>query len=224
MRSTNVLEKQIGNFSNLRHVKSQAKIAASRATNITVSFPKRRSAKPGDVMKDSKLSRRSFLKSGSAAAAAAVGSTRMSTVEAKPSMPSVSTGTTLNYPKITIGKASRMQTNQVVNFSYPDAASPCNAIKMGAPVPGGVGPDRDIVAFSIMCTHMGCPLAYENHTKTFKCRCHYSMFDAEKNGQMICGQATASLPVITLEYNAENDTVSAAGVDGLIYGRQANIL
>jgi arsenite oxidase small subunit len=174
-------------------------------------------------MEDSKLSRRSFLKSGSVAAAAAVGSTRMSAAEAKPSPLSVSTATTLSYPKIPIGKAGRMPVNQVVSFSYPDAASPCNAIKMGTPVPGGVGPGRDIVAFSIMCTHMGCPLSYENESRTFKCGCHYSMFDAEKNGQMICGQATEDLPIITLEYDSKNDTVSAAGVDGLIYGRQANI-
>ena len=34
----------------------------------------------------------------------------------------------------------------------------------------------------------------------------------------------ADLPRVLLDYDAKTDTVSAVGVDGLIYGRQANIL
>ena len=41
---------------------------------------------------------------------------------------------------------------------------------------------------------------------------------------MISGQATEDLPRVLLEYNADTDTVTAVGIDGLIYGRQANIL
>ena len=85
-------------------------------------------------------------------------------------------------------------------------------------------PNKDIVAYSTLCTHMGCPVAYESGTKVFKCSCHFSMFDAENGGQMVCGQATEDLPRVLLDYDAKTDTVSAVGVDGLIYGRQANIL
>ena len=111
-----------------------------------------------------------------------------------------------------------------VSFTYPDASSPCVAVKLGTPVPGGVGPDRDIVAYSTMCTHMGCPVAFDSGTNTFKCGCHYSMFDAEKSGQMICGQATENLPRIRLDYNAQTGAITATGVDGMLYGRQANVL
>jgi len=95
---------------------------------------------------------------------------------------------------------------------------------MGSAVEGGVGPNADIVAYSTMCTHMGCPLAYDPAAKIFKCGCHYSMFDAEKGGQMICGQATEDLPRIVLNFNAKDGSVSAVAIDGLLYGRQANIL
>jgi arsenite oxidase small subunit len=44
------------------------------------------------------------------------------------------------------------------------------------------------------------------------------------SGQMVCGQATEDLPMIKLSYDAKNDSVTAVGIDGLIYGRQANIL
>lgn len=132
--------------------------------------------------------------------------------------------TTLPYQAKALGKAGALQPNTPVAFQFPDAASPCSLIKMGSPVPGGVGPNRDIVAYSTLCTHMGCPVTYDAGKKTFNCGCHFSMFDAEKNGQMICGQATESLPRIVLAHNDKTDTVTALAVDGLIYGRQANVL
>ena len=71
---------------------------------------------------------------------------------------------------------------------------------------------------------MGCPVAYDSSSKLMKCSCHFSMFDVETNGQMVCGQATENLPQIKLEYDAKTGSVHATGVDGLIYGRQSNIL
>ncbi|MGE0071903.1 MAG: arsenate reductase (azurin) small subunit [Thiomonas sp.] len=130
----------------------------------------------------------------------------------------------LPYPKAAVGKAAAMKVDTPVAFNYPDADSPCVAIKMGRRVAGGVGPDGDIVAYSNLCTHMGCPLMYDAKTRSFKCPCHYSMFDPEKSGQMICGQATEDLPQIQLSYDAATDTVHAVAVNGLIYGRQANVL
>jgi len=117
-----------------------------------------------------------------------------------------------------------MPVNEAVAFNYPDDQSLCYAIKMGNPVPGGVGPNGDIVAYSGMCTHMGCPLQYDQGSRTFKCGCHFSIFDPEQHGQMVCGQATENLPGIKLSYDAATDTVQAVGVDGLMYGRQSNIL
>jgi len=132
--------------------------------------------------------------------------------------------TTLPYPHKALGKAGALQVNTPVAFEFPDAASPCSLIRMGSPVPGGIGPHRDIVAYSTLCTHMGCPVTYDAGKRTFNCPCHFTMFDAEKVGQMICGQATENLPRVVLEYNTKTDTVTAVAVDGLIYGRQANVL
>lgn len=177
-------------------------------------------------MDAAKLNRRFFLKSGGTAAAA-VGSVviPIHPAHAAPAAPARPVGaSTLPYPLKAVGKAGAMPANQVVNFTYPDASSPCVAIRMGSAVPGGVGPNKDIVAYSTLCTHLGCPVTYENTTKTFKCGCHFSVFDPENNGQMVCGQATENLPMVRLNYDAKTDTVTAVGVEGLIYGRQANIL
>lgn len=168
------------------------------------------------------ITRRSFLKLGGGVAAGA--GMAVAGAESAAAAQAEAGRTTLPYPAKAVGKAGAMKVNTPVVFSYPDAASPCAAIKFGKPVAGGVGPDKDIVAFSTMCTHMGCPVAYDQSTATFRCGCHYSVFDAELSGQMICGQATENLPTITLMYDPKNDTVTAVSVNGLIYGRQSNIL
>lgn len=168
------------------------------------------------------ISRRGFLKfSGGMAAGAGVLATGLGEAQAAPAEVGRAT---LPYPVKDLGKARALKVNTPVSFSFPDAASPCVAVKMGSPVPGGVGPDKDIVAYSVLCTHMGCQVSYDTQTRAFKCPCHFSIFDAEKSGQMITGQATENLPPIILEYNPKDDSIKAIAVDGLIYGRQSNIL
>jgi arsenite oxidase small subunit len=169
--------------------------------------------KPKD---DSTLSRREFFKRGGATAVGISGAATVGLAMSAPVSPAAA------YPNVTVVRAKAMKSHEPIAFRYPDADSPCAAIKLGSPVAGGVGPEQDTVAYSTICTHMGCPLQY-NGSGAFKCRCHYSQFDIEKQGQMICGQATENLPRITLEYNAQTDTVSAVGIDGLIYGRTSNL-
>ena len=167
-----------------------------------------------------KMSRRSFLKgSGAAVTIPLIGAS--TTAQAKQKN---STGATLDYPEAAVGNAKSLAVNEAVSFSYPDKSSPCALIKMGKPVPGGVGPDKDIVAYSVLCTHMGCQVSYSKEARTFKCPCHFSVFDSEKEGQMVTGQATENLPRILLSYNSDSGEIKAVGVDGLIFGRQANIL
>jgi arsenite oxidase small subunit len=170
----------------------------------------------------SDISRRNFLKLGGgvAAGATSLASGNIFAAEAKDE-----TGrTTLPYPRQLVGKAQGLKPGALVSFTYPDEASPCALIKTGQPVPGGVGPDKDIVAYSTLCTHMGCPVMYDEKARTFKCPCHFSIFDPEMEGQMVDGQATENLPRIVLEYNDKDGTVTAVAVEGLIYGRQANLL
>jgi arsenite oxidase small subunit len=167
------------------------------------------------------ISRRVFLKAGGGVAA--------SVVIGVPALTQAATSSAegrvnLPYPMNAISKAQELQANTPVSFAYPDAASPCVLIKMGSPVPGGVGPERDIVAYSTLCTHMGCPVTYDPGQRLFKCPCHFSIFDPEHVGQMVSGQATENLPSIVLVYNSDDDSVNAVAVEGLIYGRQSNLL
>ncbi len=169
------------------------------------------------------LTRRTFLKLGGGGIAAGAAALTSAGALAKEDGTDVGR-VTLPYPEKPIGTAGTMPVNKPVAFNYPDKASPCVAVRMGQAVPGGVGPNHDIVAYSVMCTHMGCPVTYDETSRNFKCPCHFSVFDSEKEGQMVTGQATENLPIIILAYNDKDDSVTAVGVDGLIYGRQSNIL
>ena len=168
------------------------------------------------------VSRRIFLKLTGGMAAGAGTAAVPGTAQAAPAADAGRV--TLPYTVKPIGRAGGMQANVPVSFTFPDPSSPCVAVKMGAPVLGGVGPDGDIVAFSTMCTHMGCPVAYDAGQRVFKCGCHFSTFDAEKGGQIICGQATQNRPRVVLNYNSKDDSVTAVAIDGLLYGRQSNLL
>jgi arsenite oxidase small subunit len=165
-------------------------------------------------------SRRDFLKSTAAGSAGAVAAISSPSANARPGETPLASG----YPVLPIATEKQIRSAAVSQFHYPDRESPCLLIKTGAPVPGGVGPDGDIVAFSAMCTHMGCIVAYDDQTRTLKCPCHFSVFDAEQAGQMVCGQATANLPQILLHFDERSRRVSAVGVEGQLYGRLSNIL
>jgi arsenite oxidase small subunit len=166
------------------------------------------------------VSRRQFLK---LTGGAAVGAAAVST-DARAAASADAGGAVLPYKAKVVGKAGLLASDHAVAFTFPDASSPCALLKLGTAVPGGVGPDQDIVAYSTMCTHMGCGVSYDSAQRVFSCPCHFSVFDAEKSGEMVCGQATENLPRIVLKYDGKDDSITAVAVVGLLYGRQSNIL
>jgi len=164
------------------------------------------------------VGRRQFLRRGALGGIAAAATTVVARdVEAKP-MPA-----RVEYPSTKIGTVAQLKANAPADITYPDKDSPGVLIKLGTRVPGGAGPDGDIVAFSTLCPHKGFPLNYAAADKTLNCPGHYSRFDCERGGLQIMGQATQNLPQFTLRVAANGD-IFAEGVDELIYGRLSNVL
>lgn len=131
-----------------------------------------------------------------------------------------------SYPRRWIGRVSELKVNQPEAFQYPwrDFNSTNMLVKLGVPAGGGVGPDRDIVAFSTLCTHMGGPLAgqYRGEYKVLgPCPFHLTTFDLTRHGLVVAGMATESLPQIVLE--VQGDGIWATGVMGLIFGYHSNL-
>lgn len=61
-----------------------------------------------------------------------------------------------------------------------------------------------IVAYSKICTHVGCPVAlYEQLTHHLLCPCHQSTFDLANDCKVIFGPAGRALPQLRIEVDAE---------------------
>ena len=61
-----------------------------------------------------------------------------------------------------------------------------------------------IIAFSKICSHMGCAVAlYEQTTKHLLCPCHQSTFDVPRAAKVIFGPAARPLPQLAITVDAE---------------------
>jgi arsenite oxidase small subunit len=154
-----------------------------------------------------RLSRRALLATGAAGAVAAAAAQR--TVAAD------------QYPRVRIVDLAKLRTNRPVTFAYPLQDQPNVLLDLGHAVPKGVGPKRSIVAYSVLCQHMGCPVQYQRNLREFVCSCHQSRYDPERLGSIIQGLAMQPLPRVLLR--VAGGAVWAVGVDGLVYGYRSNL-
>ncbi|BBE22866.1 ubiquinol-cytochrome c reductase [Arthrobacter sp. MN05-02] len=68
-----------------------------------------------------------------------------------------------------------------------------------------------IVAYSKICTHVGCPVAlYEQQTHHLLCPCHQSTFDLEQECKVIFGPAARPLPQLPIEVDDEGYLVASS--------------
>ena len=124
------------------------------------------------------------------------------------------------WPSVKAGNVHHLKPNTPVAFNYPDASSPAWLLKLKGPAYEGAGPGQNIVAFSGICTHMGCPVTFVG--EKFLCPCHYSMFDPAKNGQVYQGLACDYLPQIALRIDAAGD-IHAERMSGLVWGKTNDV-
>ena len=157
------------------------------------------------------LSRRELLVAGATGAAAAA-TAGAGLAEAAPAT---------SYPKLRVIELAKLKRNRPVTFSYPLKAQPNVLLDMGRAVPQGVGPKKSIVAYSLFCQHMGCPVEYQPKIREFVCPCHQTRYDPERLGSIIQGLAMQPLPRVLLQ--VKKGAVWAVGIDGLVYGYRNNL-
>jgi len=128
-------------------------------------------------------------------------------------------------------------------FQYPYAATPCLLVKLSrSPSPsvnltrvdgtgyawqGGVGSERNVVAFSAICAHK---LAYPTREVSFirfqrersatsaaqviHCCADHSVYDPAQGARVLAGPAPQPLAAILLENDADDDGLYALGTQG----------
>lgn len=127
------------------------------------------------------------------------------------------------YPRMRVGSLAALAGGEPQFFDYPLVGQSNIMVKLGQRAIGGVGEERDVVAFSNLCTHMGCPITdyVPEHLVLGPCSCHFTTFDLGRDGQPVLGQATQNLPRLLLE--ADGDDIYATGVFRLIAGYASNL-
>jgi arsenite oxidase small subunit len=148
-------------------------------------------------------------------------------------------------------KASDLAVGINYIFHYPYVATPCFLIDLGESVPaggplrtkdgrpyrwqGGVGPQRSIVAFSAICSHLMTHPApevsfinYRHQTVDFRnkaedparqaqviyCCSEKSVYDATAGARVLGGPAPQPLAAITLDHDPADDGLYATGTRG----------
>jgi len=161
-------------------------------------------------------------------------------------------------------KASQLPVNspQAFQFNYPLTNEPNFLINLGdennQPVqvpqaevtvpadgskyvfPGGVGPNKSIVAYSAICQHLGCKYP-ELHfyppnyppaetlngpmTKVIHCSCHGSTYDPYVGGAVVTGPTVYPLPSVVLQWDSSSDELYATRMVGpVIYGHSSDLV
>ena len=118
-----------------------------------------------------------------------------------------------------VARLGALRVGEPVWFDYPRPGLPAMLVRLGVTAGGGVGPQRDIVAFSARCTHLGGPLegAFDAANQLLgPCPRHLTRFDLTRHGVVLSGHATQALPQIVLEL--DGDAILAVGVQGLVFG------
>ncbi len=69
----------------------------------------------------------------------------------------------------------------------------------------------NIVAYSKICTHVGCPAAlYEQTTHHILCPCHQSTFDATQGARVLFGPATRPLPQLPIGLDSQGFLIATS--------------
>jgi arsenite oxidase small subunit len=148
-------------------------------------------------------------------------------------------------------KIANLKEGESYLFHYPYISTPCFLLNLGKPTvqetlletkngksyiwPGGVGPQRSIVAFSAICahkmTHPARSVSFINYrpkrvsfldTKknvverdhVIYCCSEKSVYDPSKGARVLGGPAPQPLATILLAYDEQDGSLEAIGTDG----------
>jgi len=87
-----------------------------------------------------------------------------------------------------IGSLGDIAVGHAAAFTTP-SGRPAVAVRLG---------ERQVVAFSAVCTHAGCTVGYDSGSRLLACPCHGAEFDPARGAAAVAGPTSIPLPAITL--------------------------
>jgi ubiquinol-cytochrome c reductase iron-sulfur subunit len=127
------------------------------------------------------------------------------------------TGAPIRASDVTIGSAVHVMPEGIGESEHPleERAKAAVLLMRLHPDELSIAPDREgwdvdgIVAYSKICTHVGCPVAlYEQTTHHLLCPCHQSTFDVANHANVVFGPATRPLPQLAISVDDEGYLVA----------------
>ncbi|GAC1362257.1 MAG: Rieske (2Fe-2S) protein [Actinomycetota bacterium] len=89
--------------------------------------------------------------------------------------------------------AARIAPGESIPFAYPTAEDPAIAVGLA---------DGTAVAYSSVCTHLGCAVLWRKDAGQLQCPCHQGAFDP-RTGAVVAGPPPRALAKISLEQRAD---------------------
>ncbi len=183
-----------------------------------------------DAPKDE--SRRTLLKAAVVASGLLVAGAAASVVRTLISPTAVATGT---FPRVKVANVGDLTVGAPIVFYYPltdeNADEPNVLVKLGQSAAGGVGPDGDIVAFSMVCQHLGCIYtflppgksppcspSYSASKPVGYCCCHGSIYDFTDRASVLAGPSPRPQPQVILEVDSNGDIYATGMGPPTIFG------
>lgn len=136
-----------------------------------------------------------------------------------------SSGQSLAWPRVKLVNIASIDSTKPLSFNYPLVDTPNVLLKLGRRAVNGVGPDSDIVAYSVVCQHLGCivgtlfPGSSPPCNASFKatvaegyCCCHGGQYDFVNGARVIGGPPPRPVPAVMLEYEKSTGDVYAVGM------------
>lgn len=129
------------------------------------------------------------------------------------------------WPTVKVANMKDLQNLKPINFNFPLTNEPNILVKLGVKAEKGIGPEEDIVAFSLICQHLGCIYAFHPEGDSPPCRpsykmpvpggyccCHGSHYDFLKEGAVIGGPAPRPVPMVQLQLDQATGDIYAVSM------------
>jgi thiosulfate dehydrogenase [quinone] large subunit len=88
-----------------------------------------------------------------------------------------------------IASLAGLPVGRAVAFRDPNGGGPAVAVRVAG---------RRVLAYSAVCTHAGCTVAYDPSQRLLACPCHGARFDPAANGTPVAGPATEPLAKVAV--------------------------
>jgi arsenite oxidase small subunit len=96
-------------------------------------------------------------------------------------------------PAVRIAGLNELKVGESKPFLYPHEKEPALLIRLS---------DNKYRSYHIKCTHLGCPVYWDNNTGKMTCPCHNGFFNVE-DGSVLAGPPQRALPAVKLDFRSD---------------------